>query len=152
MSKGTAKRGRILSIDYGERRLGLAISDETQTLASGLGVYTRQSAEADLRYLRELIARERVEKIVLGLPLNMDGSQGFKAQEALEFKEQLETQLKIPVELVDERLTTQEAERVLIEADLSRRRRKEVRDQLAAVLILQRYLDAQAQARRRASH
>jgi putative Holliday junction resolvase len=143
MSEATAKRGRVLGIDYGERRLGLAISDETRTLASGLGVYTRRSTEADLKYLQELVARERIEKIVLGLPLNMDGSQGFKAQEALAFKEQLEAQLKLPVELIDERLTTQEAERVLLEADLSRRRRKEMRDRLAAVLILQRYLDAQ---------
>ena len=135
--------GRILGIDYGEKRLGIAISDETQTVASGLEVYERRSPERDLKHLKEIIEHENVEKIVLGLPLNMDGSYGPKAQEVLQFKQQLEEALKIPVELVDERLTTQEAERVLLEADLSRRRRREIRDQLAAVLILQGYLDWQ---------
>ena len=135
--------GRILGIDYGEKRLGIAISDETQTVASGLEVYERRSLDDDLEHLREVVEHKNVEKIVLGLPLNMDGSYGPKAQEVLQFKQQLEEALKIPVEPVDERLTTQEAERVLLEADLSRRRRKEVRDQLAAVLILQGYLDRQ---------
>ncbi len=139
--------GRVLGIDYGEKRLGLAISDETQTIASGLEVYERRSPERDLQHLREVVERYGVERVVLGLPLNLDGSQGFKAREALAFKAQLESALDVPVELVDERLTTQEAERVLLEADLSRRRRREVRDRLAAVLILQRYLDARRRAR-----
>ena len=139
--------GRVLGIDYGEKRLGLAISDETHTIASGLEVYERRSPERDLQHLREVVERYGVERVVLGLPLNLDGSQGFKAREALAFKAQLESALDVPVELVDERLTTQEAERVLLEADLSRRRRKEVRDRLAAVLILQRYLDARRRAR-----
>lgn len=134
---------RILGIDYGEKRLGIAISDETRTIASGLEVYERRSLEEDLQHLREVIEREKVERVVLGLPLNMDGSEGPKAREVRAFKEELESRLHIPVELVDERLTTQEAERVLLEADLSRRRRREVRDQLAAVLILQSYLNRQ---------
>jgi len=134
---------KVLGLDLGERRIGLAISDETCTIASGLGVYTRRSLEEDLDYLRKLIEREGIERIVVGFPVNMDSSLGPKAQEAQEFKRHLEEALKIPVELFDERLTTQEAERVLIEADLSRSRRKRVRDQLAAVLILQGYLDRQ---------
>lgn len=134
---------RVLGIDYGERRLGLAISDETRTIASGLEVYERRSLKEDLQHLREVVEREGAERVVLGLPLNLDGSLGPKAQEVLQFKEQLEEALSIPVELADERLTTQEAERVLLEADLSRRRRREVRDRLAAVLILQSYLDRQ---------
>lgn len=135
--------GRVLGIDYGEKRLGLAISDETHTIASGLEVYERSTPERDLQHLREVVERYEIEKIVLGLPLNMDGSLGPKAQEVLQFKQQLEEALKIPVEPVDERLTTQEAERVLLEADLSRRRRRAIRDRLAAVLILQGYLDRQ---------
>ena len=135
--------GRVLGIDYGERRLGLAISDETRTIASGLEVYERRSPERDLHHLKEVVERYGVERVVLGLPLHMDGSYGPKAQEVLQFKEQLEEALKMPVDLMDERLTTREAERVLLEADLSRRRRRGIRDQLAAVLILQGYLDRQ---------
>lgn len=138
--------GRILGIDYGEVRLGLALSDETQAIAGGLEVYTRRSLEDDLEYLNGITRQYDVERIVLGSPLNMDGSLGPKAREAQAFKRHLEEALKIPVELVDERLTTQEAERVLIEADLSRRKRRGVRDQLAATLILQGYLDRKKQS------
>jgi putative Holliday junction resolvase len=133
--------GKILGLDLGEVRIGLAISDETGTIASGLGVYTRKSLDEDLEHLKALAEQYGVERIVLGLPVNMDGSLGPKAQEAQEFNRRLEEALQIPVELFDERLTTQEAERVLIEADMSRRKRKRVRDQLAAVVILQGYLD-----------
>jgi putative Holliday junction resolvase len=131
---------RILGIDVGERRLGLALSDETSTLASPYGVYERSSLEADLAYLKKLITSQKISEIVLGLPINMDGSLGPKAQEILEFKKTLEEHLTIAVELFDERLTTAEAERVLLSADVSRRKRKSVRDALAAVLILQGYL------------
>jgi len=130
-------------LDLGEVRIGLAISDESGTIASGLDVYTRKSLDEDLEHLKALAQQYNIERIVLGLPLNMDGSLGVKAQGALEFKVRLEEALKIPVELVDERLSTQEAERVLLEADVSRRKRKRVRDQLAAVVILQGYLDRQ---------
>jgi len=89
--------GRILGIDYGEKRLGLAISDETHTIASGLEVYERRSPERDLQHLKEVVERYGVERVVLGLPLNLDGSQGFKAREALAFKVQLESALDVPV-------------------------------------------------------
>jgi putative Holliday junction resolvase len=139
--------GRILGLDLGEVRIGLAIGDETGTIASGLGVYTRKSPDEDLEYLKTLAAQYDIERIVLGFPINMDGSLGPKAREAQEFKRRLEEALKIPVELFDERLTTQEAERVLIEADVSRRKRKRVQDELAAVVILQGYLDRRRQRR-----
>lgn len=132
---------KILALDLGEKRIGLAISDETQTVARGLAVYTRRSQQSDLEYLKNVVQREGVELIVVGLPVNMDGSHGPRAQEALTFHSQLRETLKLPVELFDERLTTVEAERVLLEADLSRRKRKGIRDQLAAVLILQGFLD-----------
>ncbi|MFQ6033989.1 MAG: Holliday junction resolvase RuvX [Candidatus Bipolaricaulia bacterium] len=139
---------RILALDLGERRIGLALSDPEGILASGRGVYRRRNLEEDLGYLERLIGEEGVEEIVLGLPRNMDGSLGEQAERALKFKRLLEERLGLPVRLFDERLTSAEAERVLIEADLSRRRRREVRDELAAVLILQGYLEYSAQARR----
>jgi putative Holliday junction resolvase len=131
---------RVLGIDFGEKRLGLALSDESRTLASPLAVYERKDIQSDLRFLGDLIARYQIAEIVLGLPLNMDGSLGPKAQQALEFKRALEESLKLPVHTFDERLTTAEAERALLEANMSRRKRKARRDALAAVLILQGYL------------
>lgn len=132
---------KILALDLGERRIGLAISDETQTVARGLAVYTRCSWQSDLEYLKDVVQAENIGLIVVGLPVNMDGSLGPKAQQAQEFQRRVIEELKLPVELFDERLTTVEAERVLVEADLSRRKRKGIRDQLAAVLILQGFLD-----------
>lgn len=134
---------RILGIDLGERRLGLAISDETHTLASSLEVYERRDLDADLSHIAALIIKEHISEIVLGLPTNMDGSLGPQAQRALEFKKLLEERLQLPVSTFDERLTTAEAERVLIEASVTRHKRKRIRDALAAVLILQSYLDSQ---------
>ncbi len=132
--------GRILGIDFGERRFGLAISDESRSLASPLAVYERTDPERDLKFLSDLVSQYQITEIVVGLPLNMDGSLGEKAQQVLEFKKLLEGHLKLPVHTFDERLTTAEAERVLLQADLSRKKRKAKRDALAAVLILQGYL------------
>jgi putative Holliday junction resolvase len=131
---------RVLGIDFGEKRLGLALSDESRTLASPLAVYERKDLQSDLRFLSDLILRYQITEIVLGLPLNMDGSLGLKAQQVLEFKRALEESLKLPVHTFDERFTTAEAERALLEANMSRRQRKAKRDALAAVLILQGYL------------
>lgn len=131
----------MLAIDPGERRLGLAISDPEGVLASGLEVYQRRGLEEDLCYLQEVVEEWDVGEIVLGLPQNMNGSLSERAEEVLEFGRLLEERLHLPVYLFDERLTTAEAERVLLEADLSRQRRKQLRDKLAAVLILQGYLD-----------
>jgi len=131
---------RVLGIDFGEKRLGLALSDESRTLASPFAVYERKDIQSDLRFLSDLIFRYQITEIVLGLPLNMDGSLGPKAQQVLEFKRALEESLKLPVHTFDERLTTAEAERALLEANMSRRKRKAKRDALAAVLILQGYL------------
>lgn len=139
---------RVLALDLGEKRIGLAVSDPEGLLAGGRGVYSRRGLEEDLAYLERLVVEEGIGEIVLGLPRNMDGSLGEQAKRALEFKQLLEARLGLPVVLFDERLTTAEAERVLLEADLSRRRRKRLRDGLAAVLILQAYLDYRAQERR----
>jgi len=133
---------RILGIDYGRRRIGLALSDEGETLASPLQTHIRgRSKTRDIASLVSLIKKGQVMAIVVGLPLNMDGSRGEMAQEAAAFAAHIGQASGVPVELFDERLTSQEAERVLLEADLSRQKRKTLRDSLAAVLILQGYLD-----------
>jgi len=135
-----SRMSRVLGIDFGTKRLGLAISDARRTLASPLTVYHRKDLQSDLQFLSDLISQYQISEIVLGLPINMDGSLGEKAHQVLEFKRILEEHVKIPVLTFDERLTTAEAERVLLQADLSRRKRKAKRDVLAAVLILQGYL------------
>lgn len=140
------KRGRLLGIDYGSVRLGLALSDRGHRLAQGLAVYRRRDLVSDFAYLKELMAQHQIAAIVLGLPLNMNGSLGEQARQVLLFKVQLEAELKLPVALFDERLSSAEAERVLLSADFSRRRRRGLRDQLAATLILQGYLDQAGRA------
>ncbi len=133
---------RTLGIDYGRRRIGLALSDEEGILASPLRVYIRgHSEEKDMAALVSLIRKLEATELVIGLPLNMDGSHGEMALEVAEFARRIQQETGLQVELYDERLTSQEAERVLIEANLSRRRRREHRDSLSAVLILQGHLD-----------
>jgi len=132
---------RILGIDYGHKRLGLALSDEGETLASPLPVYQRRDTKEDRAFLAALIKEKQVRKIVVGLPRNMDGSLGEMANEVLAFVDALK-KTHLPIDTFDERLSTAEAERVLIQADLSRKRRKTLRDSLSAVLILQGYLES----------
>lgn len=133
---------RILGVDYGRARLGLAISDEDATLASPLPQQRRtHSLNHDVRQLARWAREHRIKRIVIGLPLNMNGSRGEMAEEVISFAERVRRATDLPVELTDERLTSVEAERVLVEANLSRKRRKGLRDSLAAVLILQEYLN-----------
>ena len=133
---------RVLGIDYGRRRLGLALSDEEAVLATPLPHQRRShSLDRDVRALASLASARGVGAIVVGLPLHMLGVPGEMADEATLFAQKLGEAARVPVELIDERLTSAEAERVLLEADLSRQRRKQLRDSLAAVLILQSYLD-----------
>jgi putative Holliday junction resolvase len=135
---------RVLGIDYGRRRIGLALSDEGGILASPLPTYVRGRSEGrDIAALSSLIDKHGVTAIVVGLPLNMDGSRGEMAREAEEFADRIQRKAGLPIELFDERLTSSEAERVLLEANLPRRRRKLLRDSLSAVLILQGHLDRQ---------
>jgi putative Holliday junction resolvase len=135
---------RILALDLGERRIGLAVSDELGWTAHGLPTLERVGPKKDLAKLRAVVAEYRIRKLIVGLPRNMNGSLGPQANRVLEFIEQLKNKLKLDVIPWDERLTTQAAERVLIEADLSRAKRRKKVDQVAAVLILQGYLDSQS--------
>jgi putative Holliday junction resolvase len=136
---------RILALDVGEKRIGLAVSDPLGLTAQGLEVLTRQNPEADLARLVQLARHWGVQQIVLGLPRHLDGRLGTLAPQVLELADALQKTLGVEVVTWEERLTTMEAERVLLQADLSRRRRRRVVDQLAAVLILQNYLDYRQQ-------
>ncbi|HSG05030.1 MAG TPA: Holliday junction resolvase RuvX, partial [Nitrospiria bacterium] len=134
--------GRILALDVGDRRIGIAVSDELQWTAHGLRTLERKGPKQEVRELREIVAEYGVTRLVVGLPRNMDGSEGPRAREAIEFAEKLKTRLKVEVVTWDERLTTRAAERVMIEADVSRSKRRKKLDQVSAVIILQGYLDS----------
>ena len=133
---------RIMALDVGERRIGVALSDILGITAQPLMTYNRadNNQKADILGLCELIKKHEVEKLVVGLPKNMNNTIGFKAEEVQNFIKALQKEIDIPIEWVDERLTTVSAERTLLEADVSRKKRKKVIDMMAAVLILQTYL------------
>jgi putative Holliday junction resolvase len=136
---------RILALDVGTKRIGLAVSDPLGITAQGLEVLIRQDRASDLNRLVQVAREWQVQRIVVGLPRHMDGRLGSAAPEILGLVEALKEALGVEVVTWEERLTTAEAERVLIQADVSRRRRRQVVDQLAAVLILQNYLDHRMQ-------
>ncbi len=132
---------RIMALDVGSKRIGVALSDPLKITAQGLETFQRTTLEEDIRGLWQLIDQHEVSQLVVGLPKNMDGTIGFKAEEVRQFIADLTAQRSIEVIWVDERLTTVSAERTLLEADVSRAKRKKVIDKMAAVLILQSYLD-----------
>ncbi|MBW2039718.1 MAG: Holliday junction resolvase RuvX [Deltaproteobacteria bacterium] len=136
---------KILGLDVGEKRIGIAISDELGWTAQGLKVLDRRGIEDDLREIKELIATAEVSEVVVGFPKNMDGSVGEVAQRVLSFVRKMEESLSVPIILWDERWTTAEVTRLLLKADLSRKKRRKVVDKLAAALILQGYLDSLTQ-------
>jgi len=132
---------RILGLDIGDKTIGVAVSDAIGLTAQALKVIWRSSVDQDIEELKKIIDEYQVQKIIIGLPKNMDGTLGHQAEKVKKTYDKIEKALKIPVELWDERLTTVEAERLLIRADMSRKKRKKVIDKLAAVFILQGYLD-----------
>ncbi len=132
----------VLGLDLGKCRIGLAVSDGMRLTAQGLSTLERRGIDQDLGELKKLIKVHGVEEVVVGLPLNMDGSLGERAKDVVDFVERLKLDLNLPVNVWDERLTTREAEAILLAADLSRKKRKRVVDKLAAQLILQSYLDS----------
>ena len=131
---------RIMGIDIGERRIGVALSDPLGVTAQPVEVIDRRTVEP-LSRLKELAAQYRPEKVVFGLPRRTDGSLGTEAEKAAAFAREVATALSVPAVPWDERLTTRQAERVLISADVRRAKRRKVVDKVAAVLILQGYLD-----------
>ena len=132
---------RIMALDVGSKRIGVALSDPLKITAQGLQTFQRTTLEEDIKGLWQLIDEHEVSQLVVGLPKNMDGSIGFKAEEVQQFIADLTAERKTEVIWIDERLTTVSAERVLLEADVSRAKRKKVIDKMAAVVILQSYLD-----------
>lgn len=134
---------RIMGLDFGDKTIGVAISDALGLTAQGKGIIKRQNLTEDLQSLKEYIKDFDVTKIVVGLPKNMNGSLGIRAEKTIQFVNYLKKRVELPIKLWDERLSTVEAERLLIEADMSRARRKRVIDKMAAAIILQGYLDAE---------
>ncbi len=135
---------RILGIDLGSRTVGMAISDYLGIIATPIGTtrITENSLQEALECVKIVVKERGVEKIVLGLPKNMDGTQGFQSQYSLDFKAMLEEELKLPVIMLDERLTTRMAHNTMLQADMSRKKRKQNVDKIAATIILQSYLDS----------
>jgi putative holliday junction resolvase len=132
---------RYIGLDLGKKTLGISLSDKLGLVASFYKNLKYENEEQLLEELIHIINQEKIDKIVLGLPKNMDGTLGFRAKETIEFKEKLEKKTTKPILLEDERLTTVLAEQVLLQADLSRKKRKQVIDGLSAVVILQSFLD-----------
>ncbi|OUM90922.1 MAG: Holliday junction DNA helicase RuvA [Bacillus thermozeamaize] len=133
---------RILALDLGSKRVGVAVSDSLGLTAQGLTVLKRQPDHQLISDIASILEQYDVDEIVVGYPKNMNGTIGPRGREAEAFAEQLRNRFRLPVVLWDERLTTAAAERSLLEADLSRKKRRQVVDQLAAVLILEGYLQA----------
>ena len=135
--------GRIMGLDVGSRRIGIAVSDLLGITAQGLDTLQRQNKRTDFEALRRLIKEFKVREIVVGLPLRMSGAEGIQAEKMQGFAEELRRKFKLPVHLWDERLTSAEANRLLRETDLSIEKRGKAVDRMAAILILQGWMQAQ---------
>jgi putative Holliday junction resolvase len=134
--------GRIICLDIGEKRIGIAVSDPLFITAQGLETYNRSEEEKDIAYIAGKMASVGADRLLLGLPLNMNGTAGPQAEKVMAFAKTLEEKTGVKAEFQDERLTTRAAEQILLQADLSRAKRKKVIDKMAAVQILQSYLDS----------
>ena len=132
---------RILGLDVGQKTIGVAVSDPLGFTAQGITTIRRGKKEQDIEELKKICSEYSVETIVVGLPKNMNGSIGFAGEKIMEFTELIKKHIDIKIELWDERLTTVAAHRAMLEADLSRGKRKKIVDKIAATYILQGYLD-----------
>jgi putative Holliday junction resolvase len=135
---------KILGLDYGSRRIGVAISDVLGMIGRGVTTLMRKNREADLDVIVKLVNREGIEKIVIGYPLRLDGSEGIQCEKINRFIGRLEMRLSLPVVRWDETLSTKEAEQFLNEGGLSSSKKRKIVDRVAASMILQGYLDAMA--------
>jgi putative Holliday junction resolvase len=140
--------GRVAGIDYGTVRIGIAISDPDRTLASPYESYTRRGELQDARRFQRLVAEERVTLFVVGLPVHLDGRESRKSAEARAFGQWLAKVTGVPVEFFDERFTSVEAERLLLDAEMTTKRRKKRRDMLAAQIMLSAYLESATRGQR----
>lgn len=135
-------RSRILALDPGTKRIGVALSDEMGWIAQPLETFERRSIMADLTHIQQLVHAHAVDRVILGMPFRLDGSVGPAAEQVEQFKVMLEGALTVPVIPWDERLTSKSAEAILIEANVSRRKRKGAVDRVAAAILLQSYLES----------
>jgi putative pre-16S rRNA nuclease len=136
------QKRRVLALDFGRRRIGLAVSDELGITAQGIETLERTNIREDLARLAQLIAEKSVSLILMGNPLHMSGREGRQVEYTRDFAERLSTATGVPVEYWDERLTSVQAERVLRESGISIQKRARAVDQLAAVILLESYLDS----------
>jgi putative pre-16S rRNA nuclease len=143
---GTVRR--VLGLDVGSKRIGIAISDPLGITAQGLETLQRQNKRLDFEKLTRLVAEYQVSEIVVGFPLRMSGAEGMQAEKMHLFADELRERVQLPVHLWDERLTSAEANRLLRETEMSIKRRGQVVDQMAAVLILQSWMEHRSQAGR----
>ena len=132
---------RILALDIGKKKIGMAVSDALGITAQPYETLIRKNKKYDFERIKQIVFAMRITKIVAGLPINMDGTEGPMAQAIYDFAKELKEIVEVPIEFWDERLTTMEAERLMLEADLSRKKRKKLDDRMAAQLILQGYMD-----------
>lgn len=133
---------RILGIDHGDRRIGLAVSDVLQITAQALGLYQVTNEEADKEYFTQLVTDYDIEKIVLGLPLRMDGTPGLRVEKTKVFAKWLEGFLDTPIIFWDERLTTKQAMGILNQGNVKGKAKKNLKDQISAVIILSSYMES----------
>ncbi len=132
---------RVIGLDVGEKRIGVAVSDPLGIIAQGLKVIERKAPEEDIHAITDIINEFKADSVVVGMPINMDGTRGKSADKVTEFVDTLKAAVKIPVNTYDERLSTKESERFLISSDVSRKKRRNVIDKIAAQLILESYLE-----------
>lgn len=133
---------RAMALDLGDRRVGIAMSDLMKMIANGYETYYRSGDETrDIEYIKRLVVDNNVDEVVIGLPINMDGTEGVRVEKSREFGQKLGEIIDAKIFFEDERLTTVSAERVLIEGDVRRDKRKTVIDMVAATIILQAFLD-----------
>ena len=139
---------RILGLDYGSRRIGVAICDELGMTAQGAAIIDRKNRKADLDAIADLVSRYDIERIIIGYPLRLDGSEGVQCEKINRFCRRLETRLSLPVIRRDETLSTKEAEEILRRTGMPPKKRKGIVDRVAASIILQGYLDALARGKK----
>lgn len=133
---------RVLGIDFGDRRIGLAVSDPLLLTAQAIGQYRIQNKKEDKKYFLELVSKYEISEIVIGLPLRMDGSPGTRVEKTKKFARWLEKTLHLPIVFWDERLTTQQALKILGQQKIPFRKKKNLKDQISASIILSNYLES----------
>jgi putative holliday junction resolvase len=133
---------RILGLDFGTKRIGVAMSDELLLTAQGLDTIQRKDLKSDLALIKGTVDSNGVSEVIVGLPLNMNGTYSEKTKEAVRFADELGKVISVPIKTWDERLTSMQADRAMLEGDMSRAKRRKLSDRLAAQIILQSYLDS----------